>query len=134
MKKLVPLTILTSLLLWSSVALAICARTSVCITWPAVRTWTDGSTITADTAVSYQIFRVGTDGARLQTTALSAELQRQPAGQQCYYMVTIFTKNGVSYVSGPSEITADTCKLVRSAAPTDGSIEDAGARTIPPKK
>lgn len=133
MKKWVKRTILTSLLLWSGAGYAACPRTSACISYPAVTKWTTGETVAADVVVSYEIYRQGTAGPRITTKALSVELQRQPAGRQCYYMVAIFSKDGVDYVSSPSAITDKTCKLIRSAAPTDGAIERPTDGALEPK-
>ena len=84
----------------------------VCVEWTVASTYTDGSAISRP--VTYQVLR---NGVPVTTTALvSITLVKEPLGRQCYRVVAI-VDNVHSAQSNES------CKHIRSPAPTDGSIE-----------
>lgn len=106
----------TSLLLCSGVALACPGppypSTDACLHWEAPAHYTDGTTITEP--VVYRVYRDGLQVA--QTSQLFYKFTRESSGRRCYQVTAVVGDNE----SAPS---AEACKLVRPAAPTDGSIE-----------
>lgn len=106
----------TSLLLFVPAAFA-CpgpphASTDACLSWSAPTQNTDGSPITQP--LTYRVYR---DGVLAGTTGnLYLLLAKEPAGQRCYYVTAV--EAGIE--SAPS---GTGCKMIRPAAPTDGSIE-----------
>lgn len=127
MKRLVLAVVL---LACSGLAAAACPGHVVCIEWRASTGWSDGTPFAAGTVPLYKVYRRAKDGGPvtmvLSTTALEATLTNEPRGSQCY-VVTATVDGKESLYSNEG------CKLVRIAAPTDGSIEAPSEGAIEPK-
>lgn len=106
----------TSLLLCSGAALACPGppypSTDACLHWEAATKYTDGSDITDP--ITYRVYR---DGALVaETPQLFYKFSAEKSGNRCYAVSTV-----AAGVEGA--LTPTLCKVVRPAAPTDGSIE-----------
>lgn len=112
------LAILTSSLLASCAAWACPGppypSTDACLRWTRPAKYTDGNPIPADAVVSYRVYRDGELVA--ETSQLFYKFTNERSGQRCYYVTAV--------LEGKESAPSDTgCKLVRPAAPSDGSIE-----------
>lgn len=85
-----------------------------CLQWTAPTQFTDGTAIPAGTPITYRVYRDGV--VALTTTQLYAELKFEKPGNRCY-AVSAVVNNAESALSAPG------CKLIKLAAPTNGSFE-----------
>lgn len=101
------------------------STTAACLKWQAIDQMSDGTKFAVGTPVAYRVYRVGTAGARLQTTDVSTTLLRQPYGKQCYQVSTVIFPGAANEQEGAPSLVKDiACKYVMYA-PTEGGIEDA---------
>src|SRR5690606_23060593 len=87
--------------------------TDACLHWLTTTEYIDGTPL-GNKPVLYRVYR---DGVMVAETAqLFYKFTRERSGERCYYVTAV--------VGGMESEPSDTgCKLVRPAAPTDGSIE-----------
>lgn len=117
-----------TLLIWAGLIMASCTGKAeaaavssgprnALLSWGAVTTFTDGSTISAP--VTYRVY-AGLQGAPMalitELPALTLLLQNQPLGVMCYRVTAV--ANAVE-----SDSSTTLCKTMRPPAPTEGAVE-----------